>query len=156
MVAVGHWVGILFFMIAFTVFMLFFIGCSISDLEKSYEKTKTSKDEIEANRALTTFLGMTVDEEKMPIYGERKNLDLIIESYSEKDYEEINELAKSYFNEDYSYWHLKIFSNKLVYDSIQYNRYKLRFVSEGEGSKAETKIIVKENEELTVSLFIIK
>ncbi|MFH0868508.1 MAG: hypothetical protein V1831_04295 [Candidatus Woesearchaeota archaeon] len=146
----------LVFIVVLVIFMLVFIGCSVYKLEKNYQETKLSRDDIDANKALTGFLEMSIDKEDMPLHQEKKVLDLAIESHSKKDYKEFNGLATPYFNEIYGYWQLIVFSDKQEYNSIQENKYKLRFVPEGEGGKAETKLIIKENEELTVSLFVMR
>ena len=74
-IAVEEISGILIFMIAMVLFLLFFMGCRVSKEAQDYEAFEFSKDEIEATKALNFFLEM-----HHPDDPEKKILDLIVES----------------------------------------------------------------------------
>ena len=111
-IAVEEISGILIFMIAMVLFLLFFMGCRVSKEAQEYEAFEFSKEELEATKALNAFLGMPVDEE-------RNVIDLIIESVNNGDYADLNTAAVNHFSGTYDYWLLEI----IGYDSIDYNDY---------------------------------
>ena len=100
-IAVEEISGILIFMIAMVLFLLFFMGCRVSKEAQEYEAFEFSKEELEATKALNAFLGMPVDEE-------RNVMGVIIKSYQDKDYCEFDKIAREHFSEIYNDWRLTL------------------------------------------------
>ena len=112
-IAVEEISGIVTFMIFSVLAILIFYGCSISNAKNQYNEIKSLEDEIEANKVLNFFLEMTDDEN-------RKVSDIIVWSYSNNDYDQLDDLANNYFSKkSHAMWGLTLsYEGNILYFSI--------------------------------------
>jgi hypothetical protein len=115
-IAVEEISGILIFMIAMVLFLLFFMGCRVSKEAQDYEAFEFSKAEIGGVKDINFFLLR-----EHPQDSEKLVLDLVIESYLADDYADINSEAIDFLSKNYYGWQLKIGTD---YDSHTYNNHK--------------------------------
>lgn len=139
-------VGVLIFLLVMAIFGLFFYGCTVSNVKKTYEEFKFSKDEIGVIKNLDFFLKSSVDRKN---YG-KNVLDLVLESYLDNNYDGFDTKANNYFSQIYEDWRIVIYDSdrRLKYDSNEYNGKKPGFGYGKVIAASETKIPVLKNDQI--------
>ena len=118
--------GIIVFIIAMVLFLLFFMGCRVSKEAQEYEAFEFSKAEIEGAKDLNFFLLRD-----HPQDSEKLVLDLVIESFlsgEEEDiyYEGLNTEVLDFLSKNYYGGQLIIIGEGYTYyDSYKYNNQKI-------------------------------
>jgi len=120
-VAIEEVPGLLLFIFALIVIMVFFYGCSVFSAKNTYEQFKFSKDEIKSIEALNFFLRIPIDNEEDlelffddPESKDKKILDAAVEIHlnlRQEHMDRLTNIAQEYFSKTYNQnWRLAIFS----------------------------------------------
>ena len=104
--------GMLTFVLAAIIILLFFYGCNLSKVKTDKEEFSISREEINSIRMLNNFLDRDLD-------SSRSVLDMISESYESNDYAEFDQVARQYFSGLEHEWRMTIQDGGviLLYDS---------------------------------------
>lgn len=134
--------GFLTFVFIFVVLLLFFLGCSVINTKKEYQKAEFSKSEIDVIGDLNFFLQIPV--------GQKKVSDVIISSYLQNNYADLEKIATEHFSALGYSWRLAIIANG-IYKT--YDSYALDKAEDVIVAQSEVRIpVLERNAELTVLL----
>ena len=125
----GEFVGFLFLIFVVAVLILIFVGCSISNDKRDYQKLQFSKKQLEVDNELNTFLQAQVNEIKMSqalTQRLKEYFSLGVQSVDEqkKFQEDIKKLTTNYFPSGIRFMILTPEEFCCLYDS--YNHYESR------------------------------